>query len=1105
MANLSPVVNVQLFDLKGKLLFGGKIETYEAGTTDLISTYGDADGTILQSNPIILNDYGMPENPIWLTNGVSYKFIIYDAEDNLLWTYDNINGVNDPIDLGAYYANQWIESEVPNYTSENSFYLIGDHTKRLHKFRRIKIAMIGGDVYGSILKSEYDLATDKTNITVLLDGSEVLTEDLILLYYGILSYEPQSYPNFLPMAQWQKRGDDLTLTGGKVETWDITGNFAHVTGTGDVADLGVAYQEGSVKYLMFDDIGVVIKNNAKIKTPKGIDLALVAGDVIQVIGGKDGVNLVAHLMSNKPDVLPTWTAPLQVRQTVLTGPASIQIGSSSTAPYYQLPQEPMTANISNGWEVQATAHWNANNADNFHAFGAGGQSYLEGNPITLIFPEIYYINSFSMNNFSVFGGACDQVIVHYSIDGSTYKELMNVRVNRDGWTTFNFGMIECKYFRVYPYVDNGDWSACTIDVIQPLGYKKIDVPIQTVSAINEVLVKNIAYTKKSPILTSSNENGYIVSASTEGGTNYGWKAFSGNTTSYWEASSNANEWLRMQFPLAVAIGRLILTSPSTLPTQMPVSFRVEGSQDGTAWTILGSWVDGPLWIVNESKRYDFNNTTEYLYYRVFVISNGGGSKIAIGECSFDNLTTGNEFGTSTLNLSEEQSVISFANGFGIDGQVDYTVGLPKDNKTVDILPAAINYVYIARDAISGQITYEAKQFSPIYGNYQPKFKQDIPTLLRGDGTSGTSTIVDAYGNDGITLTGTITNSSTLKKFGAGSILFGSAGSVLKIPKNFGVSRERWTIDFWWNPTTLTGNIDLINTTPSFSAMLAWGRTASKLSLYLSSNGSTWDIASNIAGTKANFAINTWYYIKVVFLGRRYMVFVDGVKDIEISNTALIKQITSINVGAYNGEASTACGFIDEWRFRPGMGDYYASTTPILPTEAPVYQKPWYFNINDMIGYEKEEDGTYTVVQKICCGEAITREITSYDATVTTYAYNGRKSIAWTTFNPITDDWLTLPHNMGTDLITPDILINGQSAASPYDQESLLPIDGVGMVSGANAFSGVPMARVIDAKNFKIRYPAESSADYVGAYAGSGSVVSITGGAINISGVFTRAF
>ena len=88
MALLSPTPKQQFFDSDGIPLAGGKIYTYAAGTTTPITTDVDAAGVTANTNPIILNSLGQAD--IWLLSTASYKFVVKDADDVLLFTTDNI-------------------------------------------------------------------------------------------------------------------------------------------------------------------------------------------------------------------------------------------------------------------------------------------------------------------------------------------------------------------------------------------------------------------------------------------------------------------------------------------------------------------------------------------------------------------------------------------------------------------------------------------------------------------------------------------------------------------------------------------------------------------------------------------------------------------------------------------------------------------------------------------------------------------------------------------------------------------------------------------------------------------------------------------------------
>jgi hypothetical protein len=96
--NLSPVggVAAQFFDNSGNVLTGGLLYTYAAGTTTPAITYTTFAGVTPHSNPIVLNAAGrVPDSgEIWLTDGISYKFVLKDSNDVQIATYDNITGIN---------------------------------------------------------------------------------------------------------------------------------------------------------------------------------------------------------------------------------------------------------------------------------------------------------------------------------------------------------------------------------------------------------------------------------------------------------------------------------------------------------------------------------------------------------------------------------------------------------------------------------------------------------------------------------------------------------------------------------------------------------------------------------------------------------------------------------------------------------------------------------------------------------------------------------------------------------------------------------------------------------------------------------------------------
>jgi hypothetical protein len=92
--NLSPLFNGQtMFGPTGLPLAGGQLYCYQAGSSTPLTTYTTSSGNIATSNPIILGSDGKLPYELWLQYGYSYKFILEDANSNIIDTYDNIAGI----------------------------------------------------------------------------------------------------------------------------------------------------------------------------------------------------------------------------------------------------------------------------------------------------------------------------------------------------------------------------------------------------------------------------------------------------------------------------------------------------------------------------------------------------------------------------------------------------------------------------------------------------------------------------------------------------------------------------------------------------------------------------------------------------------------------------------------------------------------------------------------------------------------------------------------------------------------------------------------------------------------------------------------------------
>lgn len=87
MAHLCPLLKQRFFDEDGDPLAGGKLYSYEAGTSTPQATYTDQSEGTSNPNPVILDANG--EANVWIGSD-PYKFVLTDANDVTIFTVDNV-------------------------------------------------------------------------------------------------------------------------------------------------------------------------------------------------------------------------------------------------------------------------------------------------------------------------------------------------------------------------------------------------------------------------------------------------------------------------------------------------------------------------------------------------------------------------------------------------------------------------------------------------------------------------------------------------------------------------------------------------------------------------------------------------------------------------------------------------------------------------------------------------------------------------------------------------------------------------------------------------------------------------------------------------------
>ena len=135
-----------------------------------------------------------------------------------------------------------------------------------------------------------------------------------------------------------------------------------------------------------------------------------------------------------------------------------------------------------------------------------------------------------------------------------------------------------------------------------------------------------------PQMTAATTNGVTVTDSGNLGTGYeGWRAFDNNSNTRWGVAATSGMLTVMLATAKVIAGYSIRARNDSYLIDSPKSWTLEGSNNGTDWTILDTQTGVTSWSMNERKEFAISTPASYLYYRLNIISNQSGTDTSVSE------------------------------------------------------------------------------------------------------------------------------------------------------------------------------------------------------------------------------------------------------------------------------------------------------------------------------------------------------------------------------------------------------------------------------------------------------------------------------------------
>jgi hypothetical protein len=182
-------------------------------------------------------------------------------------------------------------------------------------------------------------------------------------------------------------------------------------------------------------------------------------------------------------------------------------------------------------------------------------------------------------------------------------------------------------------------------------------------------------------------------------------------------------------------------------------------------------------------------------------------------------------------------------------------------------------------------------------------------------------------------------STSVKKYGTGSMSFDGSGDYLRSPDNLGIA-------FGSGDFTVEGWINLNNVTAGETKSIIFGKGNNSFGFrvgqsYLGDVNGLCIARSNILDLEYcafTFAINTWYHVAVVRSGTTLYFFVNGIQQTTVGSGGNTYNFATPTAGFYFGANNDGnenfAGYIDDFRITKGYARYTANFTPpnqALPT------------------------------------------------------------------------------------------------------------------------------------------------------------------------------
>lgn len=168
-----------------------------------------------------------------------------------------------------------------------------------------------------------------------------------------------------------------------------------------------------------------------------------------------------------------------------------------------------------------------------------------------------------------------------------------------------------KHYRLSITANNGD------GLFQMSEWRLLETDVDEID-LTDFILANVTVSKENPGGPDANEGSKKV---VDGDTNTKFLIFDYPT----------DFWMQQEFYNKAVVNQYTLTSGNDAPSRDPKNWVLAGSDDGANWVSLDTRTDESFSSRNETRVFDFESTTPYKYYRMFITSNNGDGLFQLSE------------------------------------------------------------------------------------------------------------------------------------------------------------------------------------------------------------------------------------------------------------------------------------------------------------------------------------------------------------------------------------------------------------------------------------------------------------------------------------------